>query len=183
MLPPSKTFAKPPTNHSKCPSDKLCKSSKIVKRCTASWSRRRYVVTMVDGDRRTRIITFTVCTWVTSALGNKRFNVDMVDSMIVDKVQRYTWFIWINFQKDSKGFPSSTSTFYIKDIKQIYKSILLRTNVHTWMVMTFNMPMMNKEQTLISWSLTETVIKVKWLVLYAMKLTNDRINYVHWNDP
>jgi len=37
---------------------------------------------------------------------------------------------------------------------------------------------MNTEQTLVSYSLTEMVIKMKISVPYAMKLTNDKINYI-----
>lgn len=144
---------------------------------------RRYIGTLLSDDRKSEIDHVYGVYFGDSGtmLGDKRLNVKSDDSIIIDGI-RYKGTSGL-YELIFKCFPDNA--IYTKNNQQTYKSILLATNTHGRGYDAL-MPIMGnkgyKYKHIIAPLVTIESKKGAGVPL-AMKLTNDKIKYVYWNDP
>lgn len=119
-------------------------------------------------------------------LGDKRFDINMDDSMIIDGV-RYVGTPGL-YELIFAKFPNDA--VYTEDDKQIYKSILLTTNAHRRNHSALNPIMGNRGHKykeiiapLVSGVNKKGAGVTKVPSSSFMKLSDNKIDYVHWDDP
>ncbi|XP_070154031.1 uncharacterized protein [Polyergus mexicanus] len=149
---------------------------------------RRYVWPVLSGDRESGIDTVYGVYFDNDGMmfGNKRFDVDNADNIIIDGV-RYVGTPGL-YEFIFKKIPDDV--IYTEDDKQTYKSMLLTTNAHKRNHDAQGRLMGNR-----GYKCKEIIAKLipiepkktksgKGLfALRAMTLTDNKIDYVHWNDP
>jgi hypothetical protein len=116
-------------------------------------------------------------------LGDKKFDIDRDDSIIIDKV-RYTGTPGL-YELIFKKIPDEI--VYTEDDKQQYKNILLATNAYRRDYNASNPIRGNrgyKYRNVIG-PLVSTYKHGKGagMIPFAMRLTDNKIDYVHWDDP
>lgn len=115
-------------------------------------------------------------------LGDKHFDVDKNDNMIIDGI-RYVGTPGL-YELIFKRIPDDM--VYTEDDKQKYKSILLTTNAHRRDHSALNPILGNrgyKYKNIIAPLLSDEKKRVGRGLPRTMALTDNDIDYVHWNDP
>jgi hypothetical protein len=116
-------------------------------------------------------------------LGDKRFDIDRDDSLIIDKV-RYNGTPGL-YELIFKRLPDEA--IFTEDDKQMYTSILLATNAHRRSHSADN-PIMGNKGYKYKHIIAPLVSKYNnkkgtGVIPSTMRLTDNKIDYVHWDDP
>ncbi|KYN20086.1 hypothetical protein ALC57_07566, partial [Trachymyrmex cornetzi] len=125
-------------------------------------------------------------------LGNKNFDIDSDDTIICNHGMRYKGTPGL-YELIFKKIPNDT--IYTENDRQTYKHILLSTNAHK-RHHNAGMPIKSNKGHKYKYIIAPLVgahrtgstsigsgIKRKMNIPSAARLTNNEINYVHWNDP
>ncbi|KYN11398.1 hypothetical protein ALC57_16448 [Trachymyrmex cornetzi] len=152
-----------------------------------------YVNTLLIGDKRNEIdlVYGVYFNENGTMLGNKNFDIDSDDTIIIDGV-RYKGTPGL-YELIFKKIPNDT--IYTENDRQTYKHILLSTNAHK-RHHNAGMPIKSNKGHKYKYIIAPLVgahrtgstsigsgIKRKMNIPSAARLTNNEINYVHWNDP
>jgi hypothetical protein len=114
-------------------------------------------------------------------LGDKRFDIDRDDSVIIDNV-RYVGTPGL-YELIFKKLPDKT--VYTEDDKQQYKNILLATNAYRRGYNADNPIRGNRgyKYRYVIAPLVSTYKRGKGMIPSAVRLTDNKTDYVHWDDP